>query len=55
MHSPDLTQANIAKVAELFPSCVTEVRIADGATHYAIDFNQLLQELSSSIVEGTRS
>lgn len=30
MHSPDLTQANIDKVAELFPNCLTETRGADG-------------------------
>lgn len=54
MHSPDLTQANIAKVAELFPNCITEVRIADGATSYAIDFDQLRQELTGSIVEGAQ-
>ena len=24
MHSPDLTQDNIAKIRELFPNCVTE-------------------------------
>lgn len=53
LHSPDLTQANIAKVAELFPSCITEVRIADGTTKYAIDFDQLRQELSVSIVDGS--
>ena len=26
MHSPDLSQDNIAKVRELFPGCVTEAR-----------------------------
>ena len=26
LHSPDFTQANIAKLAELFPNCVTEVQ-----------------------------
>ena len=25
MHSPKLTEGNIAKLAELFPNCVTEV------------------------------
>lgn len=30
MHSPDLTQVNIDKVAELFPNCLTETRGADG-------------------------
>jgi hypothetical protein len=28
MHSPDLIEANIARLAELFPNCVTEA--ADG-------------------------
>ena len=54
MHSPDLTKANIAKVAELFPSCITEVQAADGVTNYAIDFDLLRQELSTSIVEGSQ-
>ena len=30
LHSPDFTQANIEKLAELFPNCVTETRAADG-------------------------
>jgi hypothetical protein len=30
LHSPDFTQANIAKLAELFPNCVTETRETDG-------------------------
>ena len=25
MHSPDLTTANIARIRDLFPGCVTEV------------------------------
>ena len=52
MHSPDLTQANIDKVAELFPNCLTETRGADGEVKRSIDFDQLRQELSTSIVEG---
>ena len=52
LHSPDFTQANIAKLADLFPNCVTETRIADGTVKKAIDFDQLRQELSTSIVEG---
>ena len=100
LHSPDFTQANIAKLAELFPNCVTEVqkdelgRMKDGqkdelgrmkdsqkdelgrmkdekggensslslhpssfqkepsSLRYAIDFDLLKQELSTSIVEG---
>lgn len=59
LHSPDFTQANIAKLAELFPHCVTETSVAkdggSGSRHElkrAIDFDLLRQELSASIVEG---
>ena len=52
MHSPDLTQANIDKLAQLFPNCVAEARGADGVVKRSIDFDQLRQELSGSIVEG---
>ena len=54
MHSPDFTQENIAKLAELFPNCVTESRAEDGALIRAIDFDQLRQELSTSIIEGNQ-
>lgn len=52
MHSPDLTQENIAKIRELFPGCVTEAGGAEGTTSLVVDFDQLRQELSNSIVEG---
>jgi len=52
LHSPDFTLESIAKLAELFPNCVTETREADGSLKQAIDFDQLRQELSTSIVEG---
>lgn len=52
MHSPDLIEANIARLAELFPNCVTEVRDTKGELKQAIDFDLLRQELASSIVEG---
>ena len=52
MHSPDLTQANIDKLAELFPNCVAEAADANGVVNRSIDFDQLRQELSGSIVEG---
>ena len=55
MHSPDLTQANIDKlaaIADLFPNCVTESRDAKGQLSRSVDFDQLRQELSTSIVEG---
>lgn len=52
MTSPDLTDANIDKLAELFPSVVTETRDSDGNPMMAVDFDLLRQELSSHVVEG---
>ncbi|MGL4747752.1 MAG: site-specific DNA-methyltransferase [Shewanella sp.] len=52
MHSPDMTQQNIEKIKDLFPNCVTESKGANGELKLAIDFDQLKQELSNSIVEG---
>jgi adenine-specific DNA-methyltransferase len=52
MHSPDLTQANIDKLAELFPNCLVESRDVKGVVTRSIDFDQLRQELSTSVVEG---
>ncbi|AFH94351.1 site-specific DNA-methyltransferase [Providencia stuartii] len=52
MHSPDMTQQNIEKIQALFPNCVTESKGANGELKLAIDFDQLKQELSNSIVEG---
>ena len=60
MHSPDFTDKNIAKLAELFPNCVTEKKqtVKDAEGHEkvvvtkAIDWDLLKQELSNNIVEG---
>ncbi|MDL5350947.1 site-specific DNA-methyltransferase [Microbacterium sp. zg-YB36] len=52
MTSPDLTRANIDKIAELFPGVLTEALDADGESSRAIDFDLLRQELSDHIVEG---
>lgn len=52
MHSPNLTEANIAKLAELFPGCMTEAADGKGGLKKAIDFDLLRQELASNIVEG---
>jgi adenine-specific DNA-methyltransferase len=52
MTSPDLTQANIERLAELFPSVVTETLDAEGRPFSAIDFDLLRQELSDHVVEG---
>ncbi|MEE3632447.1 site-specific DNA-methyltransferase, partial [Escherichia coli] len=40
------------KIQALFPNCVTESRGANGELKLVIDFDQLKQELSNSIVEG---
>ncbi len=52
MHSPDLTQDNIARIRELFPDCVTEAKGEGGGVRLAVDFDQLRQALSESLVEG---
>jgi adenine-specific DNA-methyltransferase len=52
MHSPNLTEENIARLAELFPNCVTESREEKGILKKSIDFDLLRQELADHIVEG---
>ncbi len=55
LHSPDLTQANIDKldaISKLFPHCVTEALDAQGVLSKSVDFDQLRQELSATLVEG---
>ena len=52
MTSPDLTEANLDKLAELFPSVVTETLDAEGNPKRAVDFDLLRQELSDHIVDG---
>jgi adenine-specific DNA-methyltransferase len=47
--SPDLVNESIEKIAALFPNCVTE-----GADGKVVDFDLLKQELSHSVVEGTK-
>jgi adenine-specific DNA-methyltransferase len=45
LHTPNLTDENTAKIAALFPHCVTEGKI---------DFELLKQELSSSLIDGSQ-
>src|SRR6218665_1110078 len=68
MHTPNITQDNIARIRELFPHCVTEARGdvergqdrtgQDRTGHdnhnvkLMVDFDLLRQELSEAIVEG---
>jgi adenine-specific DNA-methyltransferase len=54
MHTPDLTGDNVEKIAALFPNCVTEATDENGKQTRAIDFDQLRQELSGTIVDGPR-
>lgn len=52
LHSPNLTEANIDKLAALFPNCVTEAADGKGGLKKAIDFDLLRQELSDHVIEG---
>jgi len=54
MHAPNLTQDNIDSIRALFPGCVTEAKGKDGSVKLAVDFDQLRQELSESLIEGTQ-
>ena len=52
MTSPDLTEVNISKLAELFPSVMTETLDVDGNPQQVVDFDLLRQELSDHVVDG---
>jgi adenine-specific DNA-methyltransferase len=52
MHSPDLAANNIDKIAELFPTVITESIDENGEPKRAVDFDLLRQELSDHIVAG---
>ena len=52
MESPDLTSANVEKIAALFPNCITETVDADGKPKKAINFDILRQMLSADVLEG---
>ena len=52
MQSPNLVDANIEKIAALVPNCITEDRDENGIVRRVVDFDQLRQELSASLVEG---
>jgi len=55
LHTPDITDNNIEKLAALFPRCVTETKDeTTGKLKWAIDFDQLRQDLSDHIVDGPR-
>ncbi|ABM04215.1 DNA methylase N-4/N-6 domain protein [Psychromonas ingrahamii 37] len=52
MHSPNLVDQNLEKMAELFPNCITEAKDELGQLKKSIDFDLLKQELSRHIVDG---
>lgn len=52
MQSIDKVAANVAKIMELFPNCVTERINAKGKPEHAIDFDMLRQELNDYVVDG---
>lgn len=53
MQTTNIVDENIKRIGELFPNCLTERLNAEGRPEVAIDFDQLRQELSKDIVEGT--
>ena len=54
MQSPNLADANIVKIAELFPNCISEAKDENGMLRWVVDFDLLRQELSANLVEGPR-
>jgi len=66
MHTPNLVDSNIERLAELFPNCVTEkpktdeqgkvIHDANGEVilERGIDFELLKQELSHSVIDGSQ-
>ena len=51
MKSGDAVDGNVAKIAALFPQCVTERIGKDGTAELAIDFDKLRAELSKDLLE----
>ncbi|KJJ84587.1 adenine specific DNA methylase Mod [Candidatus Omnitrophus magneticus] len=52
MHTPDMTDKNIERIAALFPNVITEIKDDSGVARKAVDFDLLKQVLSKEIVEG---
>ena len=50
MQSRDVVGGNVAKIAALFPQCVTERLGKDGRPELAIDFDKLRAELSDEVL-----
>ncbi len=52
MHTPNKADENFRKLAELFPNAVTEAIDENGEVVRAIDKDVLMQEISTTVVEG---
>lgn len=52
MKTLDAAEGNVAKIAALFPQCVTERLNKDGKPELAIDFDKLRDELSKDLLDG---
>ena len=50
--TPNLTTTNIDKIAQLFPSTITEMRGEDGKLKKGVNFEALKQLLSPDVVDG---
>ena len=51
MKTHDASEGNVAKIAMLFPQCVTERLNKDGKPEFAIDFDKLRAELSKDVLD----
>ena len=51
MKTHDASESNVAKIAALFPQCVTERLNKDGKPELAIDFDKLRAELSKDVLD----
>lgn len=51
MKTHDASEGNVAKIAALFPQCVTERLNKDGKPELAIDFDKLRAELSKDVLD----
>lgn len=49
--TPDMTQKNIDKIAQLFPNCITETKDENGNLKKAVNFELLQQMLSDDIAD----
>jgi len=48
LQTPDFVAENAARLAELFPNCITETKHSDGTLKRTIDFDMVRQELPAN-------